>query len=482
MLLRSILSSCALLAVFVTASACDNGEGTNSTGTAGSGGSGPSGPCGEAACKGIETVCGYFGDGCGDLVACNWCQYAPDPIPTSSAQMLALSAAPNTHVVHVDGSNIFLSTKGASWTTESVTSSPANFVDIAQASDGSPWIVYGDSNNVQVGHQANGAWTFDKLGTSGNYGEIAMDTDGVPHVAWSGHCAMGFGLYHSKLVAGAWTTDLVTDRLIRGVSFVLAGKDPHLSYFVFDTKELFYSKPGANGFDTEMVRPGQGGDKFATALAIDKDGAPHIAYVVQQAGPDPFEYATRKDGKWVTSVIASDVPSGGDFVHLLINDQGALVVGFIGEDALLVAEKHDVGWVRQPLIPKCDGTVPFDMGLDASNLLTIAHHCGNEPAILRRTDSWYAHDYLVACTDTATAICETASKCGGALPCVYTQGGGSDCLGSRLECQFSFMDRICGDATQDPKVTQSCQTDAPLAKCSASDPGVALPVSCGAFF
>lgn len=481
MLLRSILSSCAVIAIFVTAGACANGGGNNPTGSGGTGGSGGSGVCGSAACEGIGTVCGYFGDACGDLIACNWCQYAADPIPTSSAQLLALSAAPNLQVVHVDGTNVFLSTKGASWTTETVNSAPPTFVDIAQASDGSPWIVFG-SGGVQVAHQANGSWTFDKLGTQASAAQIALDTDGVPHVVWRGQDAMGYALYHSKWVGGAWTSELVTERPAVGISFVLAGKDAHIAYFATDTKELLWSKPGANGFDTEIVRSGQGGDNFTTAIAVDKDGEPHIAYIVQQAGPDPFEYVTRKNGQWVTSVVASDVPSGGDFVRLLINAQGIPVVSFIGEDAMLVAEKHDIGWVRQPVIPKCDGNTPFDMALDATGTLTIAHHCGNEPAILKRIDPWYPATYLQACKDTANAICETADQCGGALPCVYTENGSSDCLASRLDCTFSFMDRICGDATQDPKVIDACKTDAPLAKCSASDPGIALPTSCAAFF
>jgi hypothetical protein len=220
--------------------------------------------------------------------------------------------------------------------------------------EGNPHISFTDTPNADARYavKRGGSWFLETIGTApGSYGSvlatsIALDSNGNPHIAYSGSCKEGGFLLYAFRSGHEWTVEIPFSPCGGweyhgwwGVSLALdADANPHITFH--DEERLKYvTKLGT--WNLEVVE--EPGGRFCS-LALDDEGSPHISY---RNGDVETKYATKLDGSWTYDIVDDDGPIGQ--TSLALDALGRAHISYYsgGTFALKYAVETDKGWIIQ---------------------------------------------------------------------------------------------------------------------------------------
>lgn len=199
-----------------------------------------------------------------------------------------------------------------------------------------------DTGHPRISYQANDAapyfayktadgWVTEQVDGTGGYNQdLALDSNGDPHIAYR----IGGDIWYASKTDGSWSTELAKKDCAVHVSLALDNQDrPHITC---DPAEgLAYVWKDAAGWHSEIVDDGSGGvfDRSGKAvgasssLVLDGSGQPHIGYRYEPnfgaplLAPGQPHYATKVDGDWVVEVVDRDGQHSGLGMDIALDDE-----------------------------------------------------------------------------------------------------------------------------------------------------------------
>lgn len=132
---------------------------------------------------------------------------------------------------------------------------------------------------------------------------LALDKDGVPHVAYAGR-APDYGLKHAVKTANGWAVDTVDSGYVRHMAVAV---DPsgivHIVY-VNSSGQLKYARTDASY--SWLIETIESYYATAPAIALDAAGRVHISYIYRHQ----LMYATNAGNSWNILILDSNAHSG----------------------------------------------------------------------------------------------------------------------------------------------------------------------------
>jgi hypothetical protein len=188
--------------------------------------------------------------------------------------------------------------------------------------------------------RAGSSWDIDILATGYFYGplDIATGPDDVVHVTYHDHQDSGFDpakgdAVYAVLRDGTWTVDAVFDDGHDGwdnrITVDAQGR-PHMS--AVDPEEFggdgveYYSQDDSGQWTVEAVGSGSLTYKYATSVAVDPEGGPHITYYDQKN--NDLAFASRDGSGWDIALIDTEGDTGL-FSSLVIGQDGSYHVSYL---------------------------------------------------------------------------------------------------------------------------------------------------------
>ncbi|MDA1349126.1 MAG: hypothetical protein O3A47_09725 [Chloroflexi bacterium] len=236
---------------------------------------------------------------------------------------------------------------------------------LALTADGTPNVAYmleAMPGFVKNAVRSGASWDISTIAKGYFYGplDIGIGPDDTPHITYHDHQANNFqpskgDAVHAVLKDGEWKVEAVFDvghdgwdnRLI-----VDAQGRVHMS--AIDPVEFggsgveYYFQDDSGKWEVEQVDSGPQTYKYATSVAVDPNGAPHITYFDQSR--NDLVLASRNDGDWTKETVDSEGDSGL-FSSLVIGADGRYHVSYLFKGATFGAFKYatrgpdDTEWV-----------------------------------------------------------------------------------------------------------------------------------------
>jgi hypothetical protein len=326
-----------------------------------------------------------------------------DPIPTTSTADPTATAAPVDIPVVTPGTvdNATETSEAPAvfdWTIETVDegTKPA----IALSRDGTPTVAYmleSQAGWVKASSKSGDDWNTDTISEGYFYGplDLAIGPDDVPHIAYHDHQDTRFDrdkgdAVHAYLDGGEWKTEVAHD----------AGHDGWDNRIIVDSRNVvhmtgidpqefsgggveYYSRDAAGTWTVEDVGSGELTYQFATSLAIDPDGNPHVTFYAQP-GNDLAISSRGANGEWTVSTIEKD-GNTGLFAQLLIDNSGRFHVSYGSQpdgSSLLVKYATRAADETEWTITEIDTLTDMRIGMDgARNSTSIALDSAGNPVI-----------------------------------------------------------------------------------------------------
>ena len=237
----------------------------------------------------------------------------------------------------------------------------------------------------------NGEWTAKAIADPGHDGwdnRIAIDAQGRPHISAIDPVEFGGdGLEYYRLDPnGDWTVEQVgsgplTYKYATSIAIDPDG-NPHITYFGQDESDLVLASRGPNGWTLERVDT-EGESGLFSSLVIDEAGRFHVSYL-QRISPSRavVKYATRAagDAQWeLRTVDRLDAMRFGftgarNSTSLALDGQGNPWIAFSDEAVMMLARWDGTGWQTSTVAEA--GARPFgqqvSLKLDASDVPHIA--------------------------------------------------------------------------------------------------------------
>ncbi|MDA1256889.1 MAG: hypothetical protein O3C10_03480 [Chloroflexi bacterium] len=214
---------------------------------------------------------------------------------------------------------------------------------IALTSDGTPYVAYmleAIPGFVKAASNTGDGWKIDTIVEDYFYGplDLAIGPDDVPHIAYHDHQDSGFDpekgdAVHAFLEGGVWKTEIAADAghdgwdnriIVDGQNVVhMTGIDPQ----EFGGAGVEYYVRSADGaWTVEDIGSGRLTYQFATSVAVDPDGNPHVTFFNQPEN-DLSLSSRDSSGNWTVSTI-DDSGDTGLFAQILIDDSGRFHVSY----------------------------------------------------------------------------------------------------------------------------------------------------------
>lgn len=321
--------------------------------------------------------------------------------------MLVLDAADQPHLANVDqyshdGQPRYSYWDGAAWQTEVVQErgyegyfgqpNPALALD----ADQNVHLSFYNTTGLAYGYRDALGWHTENVPGVGvadhSSAALAIGADGYPRIA---HSLDNKKLAYSYLDAGGWHTDMLTTTGAAAVDMVLdANGYAHISYV---KSGLRYAYQDSTGWHFEKVNtPLANAAAYATSLALDAEGRPHIASGSTQL-PDysyPIVYSYKEAGTWISYEVEHH---GGAYPALALDSHGYPHVAYqTGRGGAYPNYTSDVryayqdesGWHYQTLLTVIPGRVHFpfvDIALDSQDRPYISFTHYNALALMSRT-------------------------------------------------------------------------------------------------
>ena len=226
--------------------------------------------------------------------------------------------------------------------------------------------------------QAGFAEVVDSGGDVGSYNDIAVDSQGNPHIAY--YDATNKDLKYAYKDGAGWHVYTIANTVDYGshVSIALDKKgNPHISYVDSTNGYLLYAFKDSTGWNHETVDDSGNGVSH-TSIAVDTSGNVHIAYVDTTTGYPMYAY--RNSSGWhlkrLTSRGASHPSLALDLLgnpHVVFYDYGVQVLpGKYQNRGLAYMYKDSSGAWRYRLIALGS---PGDSSISLDNLRGVVHIC-----------------------------------------------------------------------------------------------------------
>lgn len=245
------------------------------------------------------------------------------------------------------------------WKTEFVDTIRVQHTSIAVDSNNSPHISYFDRDKTRLKYAKwnGGAWEIEVVEDSGNTGAhtcIILDARSLPHIAF--YDRGNSHVEYARFDGASWITQIVeTCTADNGAdpSLTLDSNSlPRMSYYRGGTRELKYARSNGAAWQTEIVDPAK---TETTALVLDADQNPHIAYTRDVAG---LGYARWDGDSWERE----DLDANGTYVALALDSTYRPHIAYYDTgNALKYAWNDGTTWRRETV--KLIGAVSHFVGM-----------------------------------------------------------------------------------------------------------------------
>lgn len=256
-------------------------------------------------------------------------------------------------------------------------------LDIAIGSNDVPRIVYHDhqdssfkpdKGDAMLASFENGEWTSEKLLDQGHDGwdtRITVDSEGGVHI--SAIDPVDFGgngvEYYSKDASGKWVVEDVgsgpqTYKYATSIAIDPQG-NPHITFFDQDDMTLALASKDSSGWSISVVDSETDAGLFSS-LVIDSDGRYHVSYLLRQSQTSGIiRYATKgaDDTEWEISDVGSlDKLSFGfvgarNITSLALDSEGNPWIAYSDEKKIMLAVWDGSAWQTQTAVDAGDKTL-----------------------------------------------------------------------------------------------------------------------------
>jgi hypothetical protein len=273
----------------------------------------------------------------------------------------------NAHVVHFDPASTtinysFWDHSLNKWFTTALDRG-SGFCSLALDSKQRPHISYPEgSNQIKHTYWDGSAWQRQVVNINAIvinfYTSIALDANDNPSITF--YEEHGVGEKHGRLREVTWDGKLWELRTIdpdlgagKFNSLAIDSKgNPEVAYgdVEYQNASLRYARWNGRSWDIDILEgAGQPGtNMWSVSLCLDKSDVPHIAYTDVRKGL--IKYATKKDGKWVLTPVASVSEVGyPDRNGLALDEEGKPHISYYdgGTGVLRVAQFVGGKWVSE---------------------------------------------------------------------------------------------------------------------------------------
>ncbi len=150
------------------------------------------------------------------------------------------------------------------------------------------------------------AKTVDPQGGSGKFNSIAVDSKGVPHIAYANVKYESSGLRFADWDGQAWKTEILEGAKgptpVYSVAMVLDKHDnPHIVYTTVEQSQLKYATRKGGVWQIEAIDRQVAGYPDRNGIALDSDDNPYLSYYDPKHGT--LKVASRKNGRWTIETI-----------------------------------------------------------------------------------------------------------------------------------------------------------------------------------
>ena len=191
-------------------------------------------------------------------------------------------------------------------------------------------------------------WVIDTVDDNGAKPSLAVDGDGVPHIAYLLEAMPGF-VKHAVLGGADWDITTVSTGYLYGPLDIQLSKQgvPQISWHSHDEEDAAYGVLVDGQWQVQFIKhPGH--DGWDNNLAIDSAGRPHISSIdpVQFGGQSGVEYATFDGSSWTVEEVGSGpIPyEFGTFLALDSQEKPHVVWFDSGDEDLKYALKDGGSW------------------------------------------------------------------------------------------------------------------------------------------
>jgi len=294
----------------------------------------------------------------------------------------------------------------ASWASELVDGSTdvGEYNDLALNSTGVPHIAYRRSDPfpgaVMHAWKVGAAWSnetvFSDAGIVGRYISLAVDSADRLHVSFFANDV----LYYATNASGPWVSVIVDDDPTAIVGWyssiaVDSADRPRIAYYDQGNGRLKYAAYSGVSWAIDIVdsAPGDDAGRYGS-LAIGPGDVPHIAYFYRTAAMvGLLKHAWNTGGPWNTENV-TDVNYPGQYASLAVDGAGGLHVSHYRLTGRDLAYSYDdgTGWTTQVITTSGDVGLFTSIALDTGGQPHIAHFNRTANAIMRtwrESGTWY---------------------------------------------------------------------------------------------
>ena len=150
-------------------------------------------------------------------------------------------------------------------------------------------------------------WQVDTVDSNGSKPSLAVDANGVPHIAYMLEAMPGFVKY---AIAGGdgWDISTISTGYLYGPLDIQVSQQgaPQVSWHSHDEEDAGYAVLVDGEWDVQFIQD-PGHDGWDNNLAIDSTGRPHVVSIdpVQFGGSSGVEYATFDGDSWTVEEVGS---------------------------------------------------------------------------------------------------------------------------------------------------------------------------------
>ncbi len=211
-------------------------------------------------------------------------------------------------------------------------------------------------------------WSLGTIGAHAGEGSLALDTAGLPHIAYGGSPDYGGGLFYTSYDGTAWFTETV-DSTAYEIAYISLALDAagrvHIAYYNHNTRDLLYAFQCASPGNLAIAGPARlplGATGLYSATA--GSASPPLAFAWNKGGTGPtMAYSWTVTGTYPVAVTATN-PCGQAAAALTVTTFCQPVEGITltGPTVLLVGQEGLFSAASQPITASRPLTITWDAG------------------------------------------------------------------------------------------------------------------------